>query len=149
MSEIYQRPQAQDDEVAGEIIRNFVWLGRYLRMRPESPTGKAGILWRLGQNKEGMTQKELQDQIGIKPSSLSETLAKLEHEGAIVRSVCENDRRAAHIMLSDYGKEQLEALQTARKNFHTKAFTFLTEDEKTTLVDILKRIREQWENLDD
>ncbi|WP_102346253.1 MarR family winged helix-turn-helix transcriptional regulator [Bacillus sp. Marseille-P3661] len=59
------------------------------------------LLW----EKDGMTQKELVNQLSVKPASLTGMIDKLVDKGWIIRSADSKDARIKRIFLTKEGKE--------------------------------------------
>lgn len=93
-------------------------------------------------NSECMTQRELTEQLGIQPGSVSEIIKKLETAGLITRQSNSVDRRTVDITLTDAGKAQAEASLSHHVN-HT-LFETLTDDEKQQLLFLLEKVGQDW-----
>ncbi len=99
------------------------------------------ILYRSG----GMTQRDLTEDLGIQPGSVSEVIGKLEHAGLVERTRNEEDRRTANLRLTAQGQEiALQSLQS-RDAKHREMLACLTEEEKETLVVLMEKLNEDWE----
>ena len=80
-------------------------------------------------DKESMTTQELMEVLDLRPSSMSELLAKLEDRGLIVRSQSEDDKRVNIVSLTDKARnirERISEERAARMAVFTACFT---EDE--------------------
>lgn len=97
--------------------------------------------------KDNITQQELTEQLGIKPGSASEVIAKLENNGLIKRTKSILDRRTANISLTDDGQKLAEEAKQKREARHKEMFASLSEDEKSTLLSLLEKINADWKNL--
>ena len=92
-----------------------------------------------------MTQKELTERVGIQPGSASEILSKQETAGLIVRTQNETDRRTTDIRLTEAGGTlALEAAQQRQKR-HEAMFACLSEEEQQTLLGLLEKLHDDWE----
>jgi len=89
-----------------------------------------------------MTQRELTEQLGIQPGSVSEIIKKLEAAGLITRHSNSEDRRTVDIMLTDAGKTQSEASST-QPAIHP-LFESLTDEEKQQLLSLLEKVSKDW-----
>ena len=95
-----------------------------------------------------MSQQALGARFELKPGSLSEILAKIEASGLIERTRDPHDRRQLFVHLTKDGeREALQALK-AREAFRSKAFSNLTDEEQETLLMLLGKVRNRWEELD-
>ena len=87
----------------------------------------------LDENGGTMGQKALQELLRVQPGSISEILAKMEEKGLINRSRDDEDKRASLITL------QTEALPDSDE---TSCFSVLSEEEKESLKELLKKVLE-------
>ena len=81
--------------------------------------------------RDGITQKELMERLGIMPSSMSELMGKLEGAGLIERKTSEDDRRNVNIFITEDGRKKLQQCNFASPRFDP--FTALTDEEKEIL----------------
>lgn len=92
-----------------------------------------------------ITQQKLTERLGIQPGSASEVLAKLEKSNLILRTESTIDRRTTDIRLTEQGRIQAEEAAEQRKNRHEKMFSCLSENEKVTLITLLEKLNNSWE----
>ena len=100
----------------------------------------------MGQNRilrilahaEEMSQRELQEQLGIQPGSLSEILGKLESKGQIQRSRDEQDKRKAMLRITDEGRKALDAAHPEQER--KDPFSVLSTEEQETLRTLLNKV---------
>lgn len=95
-------------------------------------TAQSDILRILHKN-QAMTQKQLQEKMNIRQATLSETIAKMEAAGLLIKTRSQSDRRATIIKLSDKG---LEITLANREKHHAQKEALLscfTDEEKQTL----------------
>lgn len=110
-----------------------------------------GLAVRPGQNKvlkilnkkDSMLQKELLEELGIRASSLSELLRKLENDGYIER---ERTRRGMEIRVTITEKGRVSALERemATKERDEALFGCLNEEERADLTRILNKLLGTW-----
>lgn len=93
---------------------------------------------------EKMTQHALTKKLGIKPSSVSEVIYKLEKAQLITRLPSQIDKRTSDITLTQRGKELAIEAQMQRDQRHKDMFTCLTDNEKKELVILLKKLDDDW-----
>ena len=111
-------------------------------------TGQQRILAMLAE-RGIITQRELQDMLGVQSGSLSEILNKVETCGYIMRRQNERDRRQMNLELTDSG---MEAAGIYREEHMKKAramFDGLTEDEKKQLSSLLEKMMEHWPRMEE
>ena len=121
-------------------------LGRLGRIGHSALNGKSSqnLILQILSKSEHMTQRELPEQLGIQPGSVSEIIKKLEAAGMIIRQSNAEDRRTVDIALTEAGKAQAEASRSHHVN-HT-LFETLTDDEKQQLLTLLEKVSQDWRN---
>lgn len=140
-------PGMPDSTRADLIIRNLGFCGHYLHFHGGGRSGREPILCLLHCMGGQMSQQALGARFELKPGSLSEILAKIEASGLIERTRDPHDRRQLFVHLTKDGeREALQALK-AREAFRSKAFSNLTDEEQETLLMLLGKVRNQWEEL--
>lgn len=99
------------------------------------------ILW----EKEGQTQKEILENLSIKPSSLSGILDLLEKKELVKRIIDEKDARINRIYITEKGKN-IKQLSIEIFNETDKILTQgFSDEEKSLLLLWLKRIKKNIE----
>lgn len=88
--------------------------------------------------RDGITQKELMERLGIMPSSMSELMGKLEGAGLIERKTSEDDRRNVNIFITEDGRKKLEQCNFTSPRFDP--FTALTDEEKETFDALMDKL---------
>ena len=91
----------------------------------------------------GVRQKELTEELKIRPSSVSETISKLEHDGYVKRKVDPDDKRATLITLTEVGEARAAELADERGAKLSKAFEPLTDEEKEQLIVLLAKLSDR------
>lgn len=127
-----------------KLIWNFRNIGHTMRRISEGKGSQKRILILLWENK-GMTQRTLTQRLGIQPGSASEVISKLEAAGLIVRTPSEADRRTTDIRLTKTGEALAQDAHVQRKERHEQMFAVLSEQEKDTLIALLERVNEDWD----
>lgn len=110
---------------------------------PEAPRGQGrgrmlGLLLDHGE----MSQTQIASHLGIRPQSLSEMLAKAESDGVIVRRQSTEDKRQTLVSLTDLGRSRVETYRENHRRQAAEFLTPLTDDEKTALAEILRKLIE-------
>lgn len=134
---------ADSDE---KLIMNFRDINHTMHSLYEGRGSQSSILIILLE-KESITQQELTEQLGIKPGSASEVIAKLEKNGMINRTKSIFDRRTANITLTDEGRKSAQEAKTKRLERHNEMFSALSKEEKSSLLSLLEKINSDWEKL--
>ena len=91
--------------------------------------------------KEGSLSMTLGPKMGIEPTSLSRTLAKLEEAGLIKREVSKADKRNVIIKLTKKGLEMRDVSKNYVLDFQQKVNEALTEKEMNQLIKSLDKIQ--------
>lgn len=115
--------------------------GRMAQRRPQSgPARSQSLVLSILAGREALTQRELQQMLGIQPGSLSELVSKLEGKGYLVREKAE-DRRGNLLRITDAGRK---AIPTADEVPEDASFAALTDEEQDQLALLLRRLLSNW-----
>lgn len=90
--------------------------------------------------KEGMEQNELSTKLGIRATSLSELLTKLEKKGFVTRVPSSQNRRSFFVSITPDGHEEAENSKKLILEDGFRLLEPLNEEEKQTFYGILKKI---------
>lgn len=131
-------------DVNGRLILNFRDINHTMRALYEGRGSQKRILIVLLETGK-ITQRELTRRLGIQPGSASEVIAKLENAGFLMRTESCEDRRTADIQLTEEGRLQALEAKRQRDQRHREMFSCLSDEEKTTLTELLKKINTDWE----
>ena len=107
-----------------------------MRMNRNRPTTQDMIL-KILYDEGDLSQRILQKVLDIQPGSISEILAKLEAKEYIERTKDDEDRRRVIISLTDSGREYIKDRSSQDRDSFADV---LTDEEKDTLKDLLKKI---------
>lgn len=108
--------------------------------------GQIRLLFLISQN-NGAIQRDLADMIGMRPSSLTEKLAKLEKYSLIKREQDEKDRRIMHVYLTDEGKSVIDGFVQANNTLSSYIFDSLTEKEMEIMLELVNKINTNLETI--
>jgi DNA-binding MarR family transcriptional regulator len=134
--------------LARRVLHDLGFFGHYLHIHAGGRSGQQHILVRLHISGGHMTQRELQEQCSISSASLSEVLSKLEGAELIERTRSDEDRRQLDIALTDEGTRRAITILGERKAFEESCLACLSDEEQGTLIDLLDRLVEHWEELE-
>jgi len=112
----------------------------HMHMRKHGRFPRERILMILVKHETGMHQKELAEEMKIRPSSLSELIDKLEADRYVERNADPLDRRSTLITLTEKGKARAFEAEDIRQNMAEERFAVLNEEEKQTLLTLLEKI---------
>ena len=90
--------------------------------------------------RDGLTQKELMERMGIQPSSMSELISKLDAGGLIQRAPLTDDRRQVALHISEKGRRHLEDINNSTG--HLQPFEVFSAEEAEELGRLLDRLIE-------
>ena len=91
----------------------------------------------------GITQSALARRLGIERSGLVAIVDALEQRGYIRRAAVPGDRRAQALVPKEAGKRAFLAAVGAVRQHERRLLSDLTEDERETLLTLLRKIRER------
>ena len=115
--------------------------GRMAQRRPQGgPARSQALVLSILAGREALSQRELQQMLGIQPGSLSELLTKLEGKGYLVREKAE-DRRGNLLRITDEGRR---AIPTADDLSGDDPFAALTEEQQNQLAALLRALLGSW-----
>ena len=102
-----------------DVILASLKLARAMRRCPpergEAPFPPAvGRLLACAAENPGVSSRELCELLDVRPSSLSEMLARAEADGLLTRTADEADKRVQRITLTEKGSRLISELKTAR-----------------------------------
>ena len=121
---------------------------RYPPERGESPFPPAvGRLLACAAENPGVSSRELCELLDVRPSSLSEMLARAEADGLLTRTADEADKRIQRITLTEKGSRLISELKSARDEDARKKTSCLTEEEKKQFCELCNRLSEHIERL--
>ena len=117
------------------IIQAALKLSRAMRRCPPPPAEHpfppaVGRLLACVAENPHVSSRDLCEFLDLRPSSLSEMLARAESEGWITRATDENDRRIQRVDLSEKGKAFIEKMEEARRQDLERRSSCFTEEEK-------------------
>ena len=92
--------------------------------------------------KDGVVQKDLAEICGIRQSTLTVLLGKLEEQGYIYKETCyvSGRKRAFEIYLTEQGREMAQKLEQVVEELEEKSFAGFSQQEKVALLEMLSRV---------
>jgi DNA-binding MarR family transcriptional regulator len=142
-----------------KLERRFAEITRFVRlrrMRERSRRGPAadatqgqGRVLAMLRIQDGISTKDLSYLLGIRVSSLNETLTKLEKSGFVERVQSESDKRVMLVKLTEKGRANTSENNGGQNGQNANAssqsrkaslFAVLSDDEKSTLAGILDKL---------
>lgn len=129
----------------GPGFREMDGLHRHRGHRP--PMGRERLLVLIDKERQ-VSQNKLAAYLSIRPQSLSELLVKLERDGYILRTKNEEDKRETLVSLTEKGEARAKEVESARTQQAEAFFSPLTQEEKDTLFELLKKLFSREEEQD-
>ncbi len=115
--------------------------GRMLRRRPQGgPAQGQALILAILAGRDAISQRDLQQMLGIQPGSLSELVSKLEAKGLVTRERAE-DRRGNVLRITDAGR-QASAVQPEADG--SDPFSPLTAEQQDQLSAMLRTLLNHW-----
>lgn len=96
-----------------------------------------------------ISQKELAGILRIRPASAGEILAKLEQKGLVRRRPSRADGRVLLASLTEEGAQRAGQVRKDRAIAHKEMLSGLTEEEKSSFYQTLKKIRNYYLELEE
>ncbi|WP_171050812.1 MarR family transcriptional regulator [Bacillus sp. BHET2] len=90
---------------------------------------------------EEISQTALQKVVNIDSAAVTRHLKQLEGKGMVSRRKNPDDNRFTFVRLSDEGRMKIEAYREEKEIFISKVFKDFTEEERSTLSEMLNRIQ--------
>ena len=99
-----------------------------------------GRLLSILQQKDGLTQRELGEELDIRPSSVGELVRKLEANGLVMRQNNEDDRRVMNVYLTESGRELIENTSSVQTEIQANLFKDISEEDKEVFARVLQKM---------
>ncbi len=96
--------------------------------------------------REGLTQQELSEIVGIEQPTMARTLARMERDGLIERKPHPTDGRSQSIVLTEKSRALQPRLFEAARSVNARAMEGFSELERSMLIELLIAVRS---NLDE
>ncbi|MCD7809905.1 MAG: MarR family transcriptional regulator [Erysipelotrichaceae bacterium] len=122
-----------------DLVGLLIKCSQVLNHKMGKKQGQGRILEILNE-RDTISQKELQDILNIKAGSISEILSKLQKSGKIIRYKDDNDKRKSVIQITDKGRNTI----THYQNNNEDIFFMLDDNEKEQLSYLLNKILISW-----
>ena len=130
-------------------MRDLGYFGHFLHLHAGGRSGKQHMLERILNEGGIVGQRELQDTVPISSAALSEVLAKLESEGLVTRTRSQCDKRQLDVSLTQAGQAEAKVCAEKRARFEEEAFSVLSEEERTQLLEVLDRLMGHWQIIEE
>ena len=101
--------------------------------------GQDGVIMALADS-DGLTAGAIAQKLGVKPPTMTRTLARMEAQGFLERQTPDGDGRVTRAVLTEAGRRHVSAIQYAVKATEASAFEGLTEKEIRQFAKVLRKI---------
>ncbi|MGC9002045.1 MAG: MarR family winged helix-turn-helix transcriptional regulator [Dictyoglomus sp.] len=128
-------------EIFKEVIREHFIRREKLLSGLKLYRGQAPILLLLSE-RDGLTQKEIVENMKIKPSTVAIMIRRMKKRGLVITKRDEKDKRFSKVYLTDEGRKFICELKKTYKQLEEECFGNFTEEERETLKNYLERIRD-------
>ena len=105
------------------------------------PSGYRALLFHLSHHPEGLTPIELAQKTHLSTPTVSVTLQKMERDGYTYRVVNDSDQRSFKVFLTEKGNVTEDHNREIAKAFDQKALANLSEEEISTLLSLLSKVK--------
>ena len=103
------------------------------------------ILIELIHKNQGISQSQLAKLSIRTPATITTMLSHMENNGYISKKVDENDKRATRLFLTTKGEKILKQIKTQKKEEMCIILKDITDEELTTIHNVLKKIKNNLE----
>lgn len=122
-----------------ELIKAIREAGSFLHMLYDGNGSQKNLLMYLLENGP-VTQRVLTDTMGVKPSSMSEIISKLEKSGLVVKTPDPKEYRTRLVSITDDGIRLAEEEKVRQMEAHELFLSPLDRDEKAVLKELLHKL---------
>ena len=118
-------------ELRAELARRLAPMGLH--------PGQEQLLVRLW-SRDGQSQADLADDLGIEPPTLTRMVHRLEAGGFVARHPHPDDRRSVQVWLTERGRTVRPRVQRVLRGLRSSATEGLTDRQEAQLVRLLDRV---------
>lgn len=97
---------------------------------------------------DGVIQRQLAEEMDVRPSSMAEMLAKMEQLGLVLRKPDEKDQRVSHVFLTEQGTSAAEESKKANEQLTDTLFKGLTEEESREMLRLTEKLTAHLDSID-
>ncbi|NMG39216.1 MarR family transcriptional regulator [Chelativorans sp. ZYF759] len=89
---------------------------------------------------DGITPGVLSNRLGVRPPTVTKTVARLQAQGMVEKLASASDQRQANIHLTEKGGEAIKAIEKALRKTEKQALKGLDKKEQKQLAKLLARV---------
>lgn len=134
------RKEKTDSE---RIVKDLMHCARFLRSNNDGKWSQRRVLIFL--KKHGpVTQRILLEEMGVRASSLSELLSKLECKGWIIKEKSDADKRNYNVSVTPEGLAALDEMQSLHQAAIIDLFSDFPAEDQAQLAQLLSKLHDLW-----
>ena len=134
----FMKERIEEADLAGLLML----AGRMVRRPEGEPAQGQNLVLSILAGREALSQRALQQMLGVQPGSLSEILTKLERKGFLTREKAE-DRRGNLLRITEAGRAALPGEDAAETGADDR-FSALTGEQQEQLAALLRALLNDW-----
>lgn len=124
----------------GQVIRlEFLHMHKLLKNTGIYP-GQPPLIFAL-HKKDGQSQKELADNLSIKPATMTVMIKRMEKANMVERKPDSKDQRITRVFLTDKGQQAYKSLIEVHKTIEKISFSNFSDEEREEFRRYLVRIK--------
>jgi DNA-binding MarR family transcriptional regulator len=97
-------------------------------------------------SRDGQTQSELVETLGVEPPTVTKMVHRLEEAGFVTRRPYPGDRRVSTVWLTDDGRRVRQRVQRVHNGIISGAVNGLSADQTATLCELLSVVADNLDN---
>lgn len=101
--------------------------------------GQDAILLQLAAD-DGLSPGVLAQRLGVRPPTVTKTIARLQTQGFVTKQASETDQRQAHVFLTEYGRDVIKAIEKSIRKTEKDALRGIDKKERKTFLKLLNRV---------
>ncbi|MHC5305693.1 MarR family winged helix-turn-helix transcriptional regulator [Bartonella sp. LJL80] len=90
---------------------------------------------------DGQSPGVLAKQLGVKPPTVTKTIARLQEQGFVTKRGSSKDQRQLHVFLTKNGRKAVELIKSAILETERDALSGFGQEEYNALLDMLNRVQ--------
>ncbi|EJF89370.1 MarR family winged helix-turn-helix transcriptional regulator [Bartonella tamiae] len=95
---------------------------------------------------DGQSPSVLAKRLGIKPPTVTKTIARLQEQGFVIKRYCHKDQRLLYVFLTKNGRNVVKIIEKALYDTERDALSGIHDSEKKNIEHVLIRIRHNLSN---
>lgn len=130
------------------IIKDLMYCSGFLRNHTEGKGSQRRVLFFLREHGP-TTQRQILEEMGVRASSLSELLSKLESKGYVQKEKSETDKRNYNVSITAEGLLALDEMHAKHQAAMADLLSGLEQEEREQLAALLSKLHTLWSERDD